>query len=189
MRARRSRRTAERWMLFKRPRGDGGLSYRRTTLTLDTIVHPIMSTQLTCCLPLNLFISRSARARGPLRMPSSLVTVQRQQEHSFLATEVPVEEYELEGTPIRPGRLHELSARGRTFKSTFHPLLSQGQCWISEKHVSVLSQSSFIVIRDRELSNLTSREQVSLFFRKSFSYIRSISPIRHSHPQESRYLL
>ena len=51
----------------------------------------------------------------------------------------------LEGAPIRSGRLDELSARGRTLKSTFHPFLSRGHAWITEKHVNARRQSSFIV--------------------------------------------
>jgi hypothetical protein len=75
-------------------------------------------------------------------MPSSFFTVQH--EGDGRATET-VLEHLLDGAPIPEGRLHELNARGRTVKSTFHPLLSQGQAWISEKHVNARSQSSFIV--------------------------------------------
>jgi hypothetical protein len=75
-------------------------------------------------------------------MPSSFFTVQ--QDGSSLVEER-VTEHTLDDAPILPGRLHELNARGRTCKSSFHPLFSQGFTWISEKQVNTRMQSSFIV--------------------------------------------
>ena len=62
-----------------------------------------------------------------------------------MAASIQLEEGILEGAPVQSGRLHELNARGRTLKSTFHPLLSRGHAWITEKHVNARMQSSFIV--------------------------------------------
>jgi hypothetical protein len=76
-------------------------------------------------------------------MPSSFFTVQ--QEDTGRAAES-LQEREVHDAPIPPGRLHELNARGRTVRSTFHPVLSQGQAWISEKQVNARVQSSFIVL-------------------------------------------
>jgi hypothetical protein len=75
-------------------------------------------------------------------MPSSFFTVQQD---GATLTEERVTEHTLEDAPILPGRLHELNARGRTCKSSFHPLFSQGFTWISEKQVNTRMQSSFIV--------------------------------------------
>jgi len=76
-------------------------------------------------------------------MPSSFFTVQ--QEETLQARDG-VEEHVIEDAPIQQGRLHELNARGRTLKSTFHPLLSQGHAWIAEKQVNARMQASFIVL-------------------------------------------
>jgi hypothetical protein len=77
-------------------------------------------------------------------MSSSFYTVQSE---SLLdeEREVSVEESVLEPTPIPHGRLHEFNARGRTLKSTMHPLLLQGQAWISENRPNIRSQTSLIV--------------------------------------------
>jgi hypothetical protein len=88
-------------------------------------------------------------------MPSSFFTLQaeeedEQQQHStrHIATHTSTvlpSEHTLDKAPIQLGRLHEFNARGRTLKNAFHPLLLQGQAWISEKHVNARIQSSFIV--------------------------------------------
>ena len=82
-------------------------------------------------------------------MPSSsFFTVEADesdQRTTEMATNVQPEEGILEGAPVQSGRLHELTARGRTLKNTFHPLLSRGHAWITEKHVNARMQSSFIV--------------------------------------------
>jgi hypothetical protein len=82
-------------------------------------------------------------------MPSSsFFTVEpdgSDQRTTEMATSIQPEEGILEGAPVQSGRLHELNARGRTLKSTFHPILSRGQAWIAEKHVNARIQSSFIV--------------------------------------------
>ena len=75
-------------------------------------------------------------------MPSSFFTVQDDDPMPAIDT---VTEHVLDGAPIPEGRLHEFNARGRTIRSTFHPLLSQGQAWISEKQVNAREQSTFIV--------------------------------------------
>lgn len=77
-------------------------------------------------------------------MSSSFFTVQPE-ELGQAPTEIPAEEHPLEGVPIQLGRLHEFNARGRTLKSSLHPLLSQGQAWIAEKYPNARMQSSFIV--------------------------------------------
>jgi hypothetical protein len=55
------------------------------------------------------------------------------------------DEFVLEGAPIEAGRIPELHARGRTVKVVLHPLLAQGQAWITETHANARSQSSFVV--------------------------------------------
>ena len=82
------------------------------------------------------------------RMPSSsFFTVEADEldQRTEMETNIQPDEGILEGAPIQSGRLHELTARGRTLKSTFHPLLSRGHAWITEKHVNARMQSSFIV--------------------------------------------
>ena len=78
-------------------------------------------------------------------MPSSFFTVEASEPNPAIATKSQVDEVLLEGAPIQPGRLHELIARGRTLKSTAHPLVSKGHAWITEKHINARMQSSFIV--------------------------------------------
>lgn len=85
-------------------------------------------------------------------MPSSFFTVEAE-EPNRTTTQTSPDEHELvlDEAPIQSGRLHEFSARGRTLKHSFHPILSQGQAWIGEKHVNTRMQSSFIV-RDSLIS-------------------------------------
>jgi len=83
-------------------------------------------------------------------MPSSSFFTVEQQEsaHSTAAAaadETTLNEVPIEGAPVPLGGLHQLNVRGRTFRSTLHPLLSQGRAWITEKLVNARSQSSFIV--------------------------------------------
>jgi hypothetical protein len=77
--------------------------------------------------------------------PSSFFTLQADESPQTSAEEIPEDEYILKEAPIPPGRLVEHNVRGRTLKSTLHPLLSQGQAWITEKHVNTRTQASFIV--------------------------------------------
>jgi hypothetical protein len=103
-------------------------------------------------------------------MPSSFFTVEVEEPDrtTTTATRASIDEHVLEGAPIQPGRLHELTVRGRTLKHTFHPILSQGRAWIGEKHINARMQSSFIVrISVSHISYSVTREQVRLFFLKN----------------------
>jgi len=82
-------------------------------------------------------------------MPSSLYTLNAEdattQRPSSSQQEQSVNEIVIEHAPIQPGRVGEFNARGRTLKSTLHPLLLQGKAWISEREINTLAQASFMV--------------------------------------------
>ena len=78
--------------------------------------------------------------------PSSFFTLQNDSEGDQIPTSSRTEDVVMEGAPIPAGRLHELVARGRTLKNTFHPFLSQGHAWITEKQVNARGKSSLIVL-------------------------------------------
>jgi len=81
-------------------------------------------------------------------MPSSFYTVQANdpvEEEIGVSASVAVAEDVLEDAPVQHGRLNELNARGRTLKNTLHPLLLQGQAWISEKQVNTRTPFSLVV--------------------------------------------
>jgi hypothetical protein len=78
-------------------------------------------------------------------MPSSSFFTVEPHDSATAPEETAVNEVPIEGAPIPLGGLPQLNARGRTFRSTLHPLLSEGQAWITEKLVNARTQSSFIV--------------------------------------------
>ena len=78
-------------------------------------------------------------------MPSSSFFTVEPHDSTAGGEEIAVNELPIEGAPIPLGGLPQLNARGRTFRSTLHPLLSEGQAWITEKLVNARTQSSFIV--------------------------------------------
>jgi len=78
-------------------------------------------------------------------MPSSSFFTVGPHDSAETGEEIAVNELPIEGAPIAVGGLAQLTARGRTFRSTLHPLLSEGQAWITEKLVNARTQSSLIV--------------------------------------------
>jgi|SRR5277367_3710548 hypothetical protein len=80
-------------------------------------------------------------------MPSSSFFTVEPHDLATAGEETVVNELTIEGAPIPLGGLSQLNARGRTFRSTLHPLLAEGQVWITEKLVNARTQSSFIVTK------------------------------------------
>ena len=107
-----------------------------------------------------------------------------------------VNELPIDAAPIPFGGLHQLNARGRTFRSTLHPLLSQGQLWIAEKLVNARSQSSLVVNFSPTLFPFAldlciwlCRVQARLFFLRNSSFTPSTFPIRGLLLLDSRFVL
>jgi hypothetical protein len=124
-------------------------------------------------------------------MPSSFLTVEAETETedanpTVTATQTSTDELVLDGAPIPAGRIFELTARGRTIKHAFHPVLSEGQAWIGEKHVNARTQSSFVVSTAVLPVPYVSREQVRRFFPRNLSSIPLTCPSKGSRQRESR---
>jgi hypothetical protein len=85
--------------------------------------------------------------------------------------DVSVDETVIESAPVAAGRLHEFNARGRTLKSAVHPLLPQGQTWITENRVNIRSQTSLIV-RILWFVRINGRARVQLYSQRNFSCTR-----------------
>jgi hypothetical protein len=64
-------------------------------------------------------------------MPSSFYTVQNDPVREELPLSNITEDV-IEDAPVLHGGWNKLNAQGRTLKSTLHPMLLQGQAWISE---------------------------------------------------------
>lgn len=64
-------------------------------------------------------------------MPSSFFTVENDPVREELPVGIEAEDV-IEGAPIPRGGWNKLNAQGRTLKSTLHPMLLQGQAWMSE---------------------------------------------------------
>jgi len=93
--------------------------------------------------------------RESQEMPSSLYTLNPEDvttQRPSSSQEQSVNEIVIEQAPIQAGRVGEFNARGRTLKSTLHPLLLQGKAWVSERDINNLAQASFMVCISAELT-------------------------------------
>lgn len=145
-----------------------------STLTLVTLCR---STSQSKCKYISLTVCASV-GKERKRMPSSSFFTVEADEPIRTTIHTRMDEFAIDAAPIQSGRLHELTARGRTLKHAFHPILSQGQAWIGEKHVNTRMQSSFIVCHSQNTSLMqfigskhisSSRRASPLFLRYSES--------------------